>query len=236
MPSTRSVPARGKRRLHLDHRARRARPRAAPRRAAKSASSKPLRGSADLEVRARRRACARRGRSPPAPRCGWCAPRPRAPRRARCRRRVSAMRQPSGRERAAQQARARARASCARSAPPARRSTRSARAAATGECVTISAAAPARRTASREAIEHAPRRSPRRGCRWARRRAAGAGEWTSARAIATRCISPPESVPGRRAAEPPRPTAAEQLRRARRALGAAPRRAARAAAPRSRAR
>ena len=68
---------------------------------------------------------------------------------------------------------------------------------------------------ARAAARAPPPRCAGRGCRWARRRAAGAGECTSARAIATRCSSPPESSRGRRVAEPRDPRTRASRRRAR---------------------
>ena len=93
---------------------------------------------------------------------------------------------------------------------------RSARAAAAREWVTSRQAAPLRAHLLGEAAPSRARRWPDRGCRSARRRGSAAGRCTSARAIATRCSWPPESVCGRRAAKPARPTAASTSRHARR--------------------
>ena len=57
---------------------------------------------------------------------------------------------------------------------------------------------PRRRRCAAAAAPRGP--TPRRGCRWARRPAPAAGSFTSARAIASRCCSPPDSTPGRRPA------------------------------------
>src|SRR6185369_13593882 len=83
---------------------------------------------------------------------------------------------------------------------------RSARAAAARECVASRHAAPCARTCS---TKSARTRSAVAGSRLpvgssARMRR---GRWTSARAIATRCSWPPESVCGSRDSKPPRPTA-----------------------------
>ena len=56
--------------------------------------------------------------------------------------------------------------------------------------------------------QHLPRRTPRPGRRWARRRTAPPGRVTSARAIATRCCWPPDSSLGRCPARSARPTSA----------------------------
>ena len=58
-----------------------------------------------------------------------------------------------------------------------------------------------------------PRRSSRRDCRSARRRAAAPAGTTSARATATRCCSPPDSAPGRCERAFGQPDAREQRRR-----------------------
>ena len=80
----------------------------------------------------------------------------------------------------------------ATSRPCSSRSTRSAIAAAPASCVTSTIARPSSSRA-RAAARARRRRPPRRGCRSARRPAAADGSLTSARAIAKRCCSPPES-------------------------------------------
>ena len=105
--------------------------------------------------------------------------------------------------------------------------TRSAALATRRSCVTSTIVWPSRVALA----QHAP--SPRgrrrsRGCRSARRRAAGCGRLTSARAIATRCCWPPERSPGTRCA------GARRARGARAARSCA-RRASRAGTPASRA-
>ena len=84
---------------------------------------------------------------------------------------------------------------------------RDARAATSRSCVTTTTATPRSSTLSRRAGP-APRRRWRcRGCRSARRPAAALGSPTSARAMATRCCSPPDSCDGRWPSRCPRPTA-----------------------------
>ena len=78
-----------------------------------------------------------------------------------------------------------------------------------------------RRASRRRRSSRAPTRAPRaarrrprrwrcRGCRSARRRGSTRGSLTSARAIATRCCSPPESCDGRWVARSARPTSSSR--------------------------
>ena len=71
----------------------------------------------------------------------------------------------------------------------------------------------ARRVAARAAAPARLRRRPSRGRRSARRPAAAPGSPTSARAIATRCRSPPDSSCGRWSSRCPRPTRSSAARR-----------------------
>ena len=162
-------------------------------------------------------------------------PRSRARRRARSRATASSerprtsARTPPVTARATANARAerahvsRHRALCAPRAVGRQRQTRSADAAAARECVTSTPAAPLRRARHRAAA-----RSPARRCRGSRlpvgsSASTSAGRCTSARAIATRCSSPPESSRGMLRARSARPTAVQHRGDA----------LARAAAPRS---
>ena len=88
-------------------------------------------------------------------------------------------------------------------------------------CVAISAARPVSRTISISAVDDAARRSCGRDCRSARRPSRIFGSLASARTIATRCCSPPDSRAGRWSRRSAKPDAAEQH------LGLAPRGGAR---------
>ena len=85
------------------------------------------------------------------------------------------------------------------SRPASSRSTRSIRAASSGLWVAISAASPVSRTSPSSRLEHPRPRSPGRGCRSARRRAAAAAGWRApARtppAAARRPRAPPAGAP-----------------------------------------
>ena len=91
---------------------------------------------------------------------------------------------------------------------------RSMRLARSGLCVAISAARPVVRTSFDQCRERRRRRCAGRGCRSARRPAGSRGSLASARTIATRCCSPPDSRAGR---------CVERARRARPIAAARPR-------------
>ena len=73
-------------------------------------------------------------------------------------------------------------------------------------CVAMSAARPVRRTRSSSTRHHLVGGVRDRDCRWARRPAARRGLLASARTMATRCCSPPESRAGRWSARGASPT------------------------------
>ena len=73
---------------------------------------------------------------------------------------------------------------------------RSQRSASAGSWVMMTSVAPVSRAAGEQQLDDRRRRSRRRDCRSARRRRSAAGRGAMARAMATRCCSPPESCAG----------------------------------------